>query len=166
MDTVLVVLGLLFMIAGILGSFLPIAPGLTFCWIGLLLLYCTETVPMNYWIMGLALLLVIIITILEYVIPAKGTKKYGGSSYGVWGTNIGLVIGIFAPIPFGFIIGPFVGAFLGELIYDTKDHKRAFKAATGSFVGFLASTFLNFMLCVVFLGWFIHVVWEHWNGLF
>ena len=166
MDTVLLVLGLLFMIGGILGSFLPVVPGLTLSWIGLLLLYCTETVPMNYWVMGFALLLVIIITILEYVIPAKGTKKYGGSSYGVWGTNIGLIVGIFAPIPFGFIIGPFVGAFVGELIYDSKDHKRAFKAATGSFVGFLASTFLNFMLCVVFLRWFIHVVWENWNGLF
>lgn len=166
MDTLLIVIGFLLMIGGIIGSFLPVIPGLSLSWLGLLLLYGTKAVPMNYSILGFALLLVIVVTVLEYVIPAKGTKKYGGSSYGVWGTNIGLVIGILAPIPFGFIIGPFVGAFVGELIYDATDHNRALKAATGSFIGFLASTFLNFMLCVVFLGWFIHVVWANRNGLF
>ena len=69
------------------------------------------------------------ITILDYVIPAQGTKRFGGSKYGVWGTNIGLVIGIISPIPFGFVLGPFVGAFIGELIYNSKDSKRALKAA-------------------------------------
>ena len=166
MDTLLILLGFICMIIGVLGSFLPVLPGLPSCWVGLLLLYLTKAVENNYWILGITLFLTIIITILAYTIPAKGTKRYGGSSYGVWGTNIGLVVGIFAPIPLGFIIGPFVGAFLGELIYDSKNHQRALKAATGSLLGFLASSFINFMFCVIFLGLFITIVWRHKSILF
>ena len=161
MDALLLVLGLLCMLGGILGSFLPVLPGPGLSWLGLLLLYLTETVKMNYWVLGISLLITIIISVLDYVIPAQGTKRFGGSSYGVWGTNIGLVVGIFAPIPLGFIIGPFVGALVGELIYNSKDHNRAFKAATGSFIGFLASSFMKFVVCVAFLGLFVWVVWNN-----
>ncbi|MCC9072065.1 DUF456 domain-containing protein [Flavobacterium sp. F-65] len=166
MDSLLLLLGFICMIIGILGSFLPVLPGISLSWIGLLLLYLTKAVPMNYWILGITLAITIVISILNYIIPAKGTKKFGGSNYGVWGTNIGLVVGIFAPIPLGFIIGPFVGAFIGELIYDKKDHNRALKAATGSFIGFLASSFINFMLCIVFFGLFLSLVWQNRAGLF
>ena len=161
MDIVLVTLGFLCMIVGIIGSFLPVLPGPGLSWLGLLFLYFTKAVPMNYWILGITGFVVLVVTILDYVIPAKGTKRYGGSKYGIWGTNIGLVVGIFAPIPFGFLIGPFVGAFIGELIYNSKDHKRAWKAATGSFIGFLASTFMKFMVCVIFLGLFLKVAWSY-----
>ncbi len=166
MDALLLILGLICMIGGILGSFLPVLPGPGLSWLGLLLLYLTEAVKMNYWILGISLVITIIISILDYVIPAQGTKRFGGSSYGVWGTNIGLVVGIFAPIPFGFIIGPFVGAWVGELIYNSRDQKRAWKAATGSFIGFLASSFMKFVVCVAFLGLFLVVVWRNRVGLF
>ena len=116
MDIVLLIIGFACMIAGILGSFLPVLPGPGLSLIGLVLLYFTNAVPMNYWMLGVCSVITIVISILDYVIPAKGTKRFGGSTYGIWGTNIGLVVGIFAPIPFGFIIGPFVGAFVGELI--------------------------------------------------
>jgi uncharacterized protein YqgC (DUF456 family) len=55
------------------------------------------------------------------------------SKYGIWGTNIGLVIGLLAPILLVFLIGPFLGALIGELVIQ-KNHNRAFKAATGSLV--------------------------------
>jgi len=161
MDVLLLIIGFACMILGILGSFLPVLPGPGLSWIGLLLLYFTHAVPMNYWILGISLLVTIVISILDYVIPAKGTKRFGGSSYGIWGTNIGLIVGIFAPIPFGFIIGPFVGAFVGEMIYNSTDHKRALKAATGSFIGFLASSFMKFVVCIIFLGLYIWIAAQH-----
>ena len=166
MDLIIVTLGFICIIVGLLGSFLPVLPGPSISWVGLALLYFTKVVPANYWILGVALLITIIISVLDYVIPAKGTKKFGGSSYGIWGTNIGLVIGIFAPIPFGFLIGPFVGALVGELIYDYKDHNRALKAAAGSFVGFLASSFMKFVICVMYLGLFVWIVWQYKGDLF
>lgn len=165
MDIALLLIGFLCMVFGILGSFLPILPGPVLSWIGLLLLYLTNAVPTNYWVLSLTLAVTIAISVLDYVIPAKGTKRFGGSKYGVWGTNIGLVVGIFAPIPLGFIIGPFLGAVIGELIYNSKDHKRAVKAAAGSLAGFLASTFIKFVTCMVFLGLFIAIAWKYRENL-
>lgn len=166
MDVLLLIIGFVFMIVGIFGSFMPVLPGPSISWLGLLLLYFTTVVPVNYWILGITFFITVAISVLDYVIPAKGTKKFGGSSYGIWGTNIGLIVGIFAPIPFGFIIGPFVGAFIGELLYDYKDHSRAFKAATGSFLGFLAGSFMKFVICMMYLGLFFWIVWENRSGLF
>lgn len=166
MEYFLLITGFVFMMIGILGSFLPVLPGPPISWAGLLLLYLTKAVPDDYWVLGITLAIAVVVAILDYIIPAKGTKRFGGSSYGIWGTNIGLIIGLIAPVPFGVIIGPFVGAFIGELIYDSKDHKRAVKAATGSFVGFLASTFMKFMVCVIYFGLFLMKVWEYRNSFF
>ncbi|MES2573933.1 MAG: DUF456 domain-containing protein [Bacteroidota bacterium] len=165
MDLLLLIIGFGCVITGIFGSFLPVLPGPGLSWLGLALLYFTNAVPTNYWVLGITLLITILVSILDYVIPAKGTKRFGGSSYGIWGTNIGLIVGIFAPIPFGFIIGPFVGAFIGELLYDSN-HQRALKAATGSFIGFLAGSFMKFVVCVVFLGLFLTIIWQNRSTLF
>ena len=166
MDLLLLILGFLLVIIGVAGSFLPVLPGPPLSWAGLLLLYLTKPVAINYWVLGVTLAITIVISILDYVIPAQGTKRFGGSRYGIWGTNIGLVVGIFAPIPGGFIIGPFLGAFLGELLYNSKDHKRAFKAATGSFIGFLASTFMKFVFCMMLLGIFCYLFFANSDGFF
>lgn len=166
MDILLLILGFSCMVTGVFGSFLPVLPGPSISWIGLLCLYFTNAVPANYWVLGITLLITVIISVLDYVIPSRGTKKFGGSSYGIWGTNIGLVVGIIAPIPFGFLIGPFIGALIGELIFDSKDHKRALKAAGGSFVGLLASSFMKFIVCVMYLGLFLTIVWQYKSELF
>lgn len=166
MDTTLLIIAFMLMVVGILGSFLPVLPGPPISWVGLLLLYLTKAVPMSYTVLGITLVVAIVVGILDYIIPAKGTKRFGGSKYGIWGTNIGLIIGILAPIPFGFIIGPFVGAFVGEMINDSKDSQKAFKAATGSFIGFLASTFIKFVVSMVFFGLFLLKVWEYRSEFF
>lgn len=156
MDVLLVVLGLICCIVGLFGSFLPALPGPPLSWVGLLLLYLTNFVENNYWVLGITFVLTIAITVLDYIIPAKGTKKFGGTKYGVWGTNIGLIVGLFFP-PIGFIIGLFLGAFIGELIYNSQDKKGALKAAFGAFLGFLVSSFMKFMICFSFLLLFIYV---------
>lgn len=166
MDVLLLLLGLLSILLGIAGSFLPVLPGPILSWLGLLLLYLTGAVPMNYWVVGITFLITIALSVLDYVIPAQGTKKFGGSSYGIWGTNIGLVVGLLAPIPFGFIIGPFIGALVGELLYDSKNQKRAVKAALGSLVGFLASSFIQFVFGCMCLGMYLWLVWENRVALF
>nr|WP_317631770.1 DUF456 domain-containing protein [uncultured Flavobacterium sp.] len=163
MEYFLLIISLLLIVVGLFGSFLPVLPGPPISWLGILLLYFVPGIEMDYWFLGISLFVTLTLVILDYVIPAQGTKKFGGTKYGVWGTNIGLVVGIFAPIPLGFIIGPFVGAFVGELIYNSKDVNRAAKAATGSFVGFLLSSFLKFVLCAAFLGYFIHMVIKYWT---
>ena len=98
---------------------------------------------------------------IDYVIPAWGTKKFGGSKYGVWGTILGLITGLIFFGPLGIIIGPFVGAFIGEIIYDSKDSSRALKAAFGSFVGFMLSTGLKLITSLVFVYLYLSMFWEH-----
>lgn len=161
MEYFLLIAGFCCMLLGILGSLLPALPGPPISWVGLLLLYLCPGMERNYWILGITLVIAIVIAILDYIIPAKGTKRFGGSKYGIWGTNIGLIVGILAPIPFGFIIGPFVGALIGELLYDRKDSTRATKAAMGSFLGFLAGTFIKFVVSIAYLGFFISVFWNN-----
>ena len=167
MDTLLLFGGFICVIIGFFGSFLPVLPGPSISWIGLLLLYLTDAVPNNYWILGFTLVLTIIILFLDYIIPSKTAKKFGGSSYGIWGTNIGLVLGfICIPIPFGFVIGAFLGAFLGEIIYNSQDKKRALKVASGSLLGFFASVFMKFIICLLFLSTFIYITWQNTGQLF
>ncbi len=161
MDVFLIIIGFICVLVGVLGSFMPVLPGLPISWAGLLLLHLTSVIPMNYTYLAVWLAIAILILVLDYVIPALGTKKYGGSSYGVWGTTIGLLVGMFLP-PFGFIIGPFVGAYIGEMIHQ-KDSKVASRAAWGSFVGFLTSTFLKFIFSVIYIGLFIAKIIEYWN---
>jgi uncharacterized protein YqgC (DUF456 family) len=162
MDIFLLILGFLLVTVGIVGSLIPVLPGPPTSWVGLLLLYLTAVIPMDWWVLGISLVIAIIITVLDYVIPAMGTKKSGGTRYGMWGTTIGLFIGIFfIPIPLGFLIGAFLGAFAGELIYDSKDSKRALKAAFGSFLGFLTSTFIKLVVSISFFVFFIFKFWEY-----
>ena len=160
MDIFLLIIGLAFILIGIVGSVLPVIPGPPIGWVGLLLLYLTKAVPMDYWAIGLTLFLAILVSILDYIIPALGTKKFGGTKYGMWGTTIGLVIGFFIPIPLGFLIGSVIGAFIGEMLYDSKDTNRATKAAVGSFIGFVGSTFLKLVLTFGYLIWFVKIAWE------
>lgn len=165
MDIFIVCIAALFILLGLIGSLLPILPGPPLSWIGLLLLYCTDAVPMNLTLIIITFVIAIAIFVLDYIIPAVGTKKFGGSKAGMIGTSIGLVVGLIAPIPGGIIIGPFIGAFIGEMLNKT-DHKLAFKAAIGSFIGFLASTFLKFIVSVIYLGIFLSKIWEYKKALF
>ncbi|MBD1259682.1 DUF456 domain-containing protein [Maribacter polysiphoniae] len=167
MDIALLIFGFIFMLIGILGSFLPVLPGPPVSWIGLLLLYLTKAVPNDWVFLGITLVIALIVFALDYIIPAVGTKKFGGTKAGMLGTTIGLLVALFFPVlgPFGIIIWPFVGALVGELL-NKADKKTATKAAFGSFIGFLTGTFLKFMVTIVYLGLFIATFWEYKGALF
>ena len=167
MDLVLLAFGLLFMLIGVLGSFLPVLPGPPVSWIGLLLLYLTKTVENDWWFLGITLVVALIVVALDYVIPVVGTKKFGGSRSGMIGTTVGLLIAIFFPILgiFGIIIWPFLGALAGELINNAESDK-ALKAAFGSFLGFLTGTFLKFVIAIIYFGFFISTFWEYRTEFF
>jgi len=166
MDILLLFLGFVLMILGIIGAFLPVLPGPVTGWFGLLLIHLTKAIPQDWTFLGITLAIAVIVYILDYIIPAMGTKKYGGSKYGVYGTTIGLILGLIFFPPFGIIIGPFAGALVGELMYDSSDSKRALKAAKGSFIGFLFSTGLKFIVGLIYFGLFISIVWEYKSSFF
>lgn len=165
MDIILIIIAALFMLLGILGSFLPVLPGPIMGWLGLLILHFTDAIPMNTTFLTITFIIAVAILILDYIIPAIGTKRFGGSKYGMIGTTVGLIVGLFAPIPGGIIIGPFIGALVGELL-NKNDSKTAIKAAFGSFIGFLTSTFLKFIVAMIFLGLYVGKLIENTDALF
>lgn len=139
METLIVVLAVLAGVIGIAGSILPALPGTSFSWIGLFLLYMwgPEAVPVKVLIIwGIV---VIAVSVVDYVVPMFFTKATGGSKYAERGAMIGLVAGIVLT-PVGMILGSFLGAFFAELYWGGKDRRAALKAALGSFVGFIAGT--------------------------
>lgn len=160
MDLILLIIAIGLLITGILGSFLPFLPGVPLSWAGLLLLHLTSAVTLSYTFLGISLAVTIVIFILQYVIPAYGTKYFGGSKPGMVGATVGLVVGIFLPIPGGILIGSFMGAFIGEL-FNKSDSKVALKAAFGSFIGLLASTFMELLVAGIFLILFLVKVWNY-----
>jgi uncharacterized protein YqgC (DUF456 family) len=142
MDYVLIVLGIILMITGILGCVLPLLPGPPLNYLGLLLLHFTAGYQFSTRFLVIWGIVTVVVYIFDLIIPVWGTKKFGGSKRGVWGSIIGLVAGLFFFPPFGIIIGPFAGAVIGELTTG-KDSKSALKSGFGSFAGFLAGTILK-----------------------
>lgn len=151
METLLIIIGVLLVIVGLIGAFLPVMPGLPFSYAGLLILQLGQQ-PFSATFLVIWACIVAVIMVLDGVIPAWGTKKLGGSSYGVTGSVVGLLVGLFFP-PAGFILGPLIGAFIGELIAGNKSD-RAFKSAIGSFAGFMAATGLKVIAAAVMAYYF------------
>lgn len=152
MEIVLILSSVLLIIIGIIGSIVPALPGPILAYAGV---WCYHFSSINnkislFWHVVFGIFFIITI-IGDYVIPAIGTKKFGGTKYGVWGSTLGLIIGLFFP-PFGILIGPFVGAFVLEYLMN-KDHKLALKSATGSFLGFLFGTVMKIFICFIYLGY-------------
>lgn len=143
---------------GLLGTFLPVLPGLLLSLCGLLIYkFGTDApLPMAYvWIFS-ALTLVSII--LNYVIPARTTRKYGGTRWGSIGSVIGTFAGMFfIQVPFGFLIGMFLGVFVGELLHDARDKKKAWNSTKGALIGFIYGTGFNF---IVGLAMFLVVIFD------
>ncbi|MEA1873166.1 MAG: DUF456 domain-containing protein [Bacteroidota bacterium] len=159
LEIFLIVLGIILIIIGLIGCVLPVIPGPPISWIGILMLHLTERIQFSTEFLIIWLVIAIVITVVDNIIPVIGTKKMGGTKWGVRGSVIGLIIGLFFG-PIGIFIGPFLGALLGEILYfETKagkiknaglttneKHKRAFLSALGSFVGLLFGIVLKLIV--------------------
>ena len=139
METLLIILALVCCIVGLLGSILPALPGAPISYVALLLLLPCEGADISttaLWVYGIFLA---IVSILDYVAPVWLTNASGGSKQATRGSMIGLVVGLFVFPPWGLIFGPFVGAFIGELMANSSKGK-ALKVALMSFLGFILTT--------------------------
>jgi uncharacterized protein YqgC (DUF456 family) len=153
-DTLLIILGGICMVIGIIGSLIPVLPGPPIGYIGLIILQLTSRNPFSTRFLIMYGVLTIFVFVVDYVIPVYGTKKLQGSKYGIWGSAIGLIIGILFFLPFGIIFCPLVGAFLGELVTG-KHIARAVKSAMGSLIGFLAGTAIKLVLSITMAYYYV-----------
>ncbi|MBR1877806.1 MAG: DUF456 family protein [Paludibacteraceae bacterium] len=145
MEIFLLILAFVCMVVGIIGCIVPGLPGTPIAYLGLWIAQATERVDFSWQVLLIWGIVTVVVTILDYVVPALGTKRYGGTSYGVWGSTIGVLAGLFAG-PWGVIIGPLAGAVIGELL-GGKEAREALRAGWGSFVGLLFGTILKLICC-------------------
>ncbi|MCK5776437.1 MAG: DUF456 domain-containing protein [Bacteroidales bacterium] len=148
MDITLSILAIILMLVGISGAIIPVIPGPIISFLALFSLYFTNPPPFTDKFITIWAVLAIVVTAFDQVIPIAGTKKMGGTKYGVNGSIIGLLVGIFFFPPIGIILGPFLGALAGELI-GGKDFNQATKAGFGSFLGFLSGVFLKLVFSFI-----------------
>ena len=154
-DTLLIVLAVLLLIAGAVGSVAPVIPGVPLSWGGLLLLKFIPSVQDDVSWTAIVLLgiLTVVITVLDNILPVWGTKKMGANKRVVWGATIGLLFGFFLG-PWGIIFGPFVGAFAGGLLSGTK-FLHAAKHATGAFLGYITGLVLKLIAVGLIIFFFV-----------
>lgn len=145
-DILIMIISFILIIAGLVGTLLPILPGLLLSIFGLLLYKFGTNANLSMIYIWIFVLLTITSVILNYIIPAKTTTKYGGTRWGSIGSFIGTIIGMFLPIPLGFLIGMFAGVFVGEMLHDHKDHQKALNSTKGAFIGFIYGTGFSFMV--------------------
>lgn len=141
------------MLVGLAGCFLPVLPGPPLAFIGLWIQQLKSEQPFEVQFLWIWAGIALLVTVLDYWMPVYSTKKFGGSKYGIWGCTIGLIIGLWMG-PLGIILGPFLGAFAGEIIAN-QNSSNAFKAAVGSFVGFLFSTLLKLIACSIMIWYWV-----------
>lgn len=157
MEIALLIIAGICMIIGILGSILPGLPGIPVAYAGLWIAQATERIDFSWQTLVVWGVVTILVSVLDYVIPAWGTKRYGGTKYGVWGSAIGVFVGMFFGA-IGIIVGPLVGAIVGELI-GGKGQKEALRAGWGSFIGILCGTVLKLICCGWMMVILIQAIW-------
>ncbi len=156
--TVLIVFAVLFAVLGIIGSVVPGIPGPPLSWVGMLLVFFADKVgerpdPMSLTCLLVWLAVTVLVTVLDYIIPAGVTRMAGGHKAASTGAIIGLFAGMILP-PVGIITGSLLGAFLGELLVTNQGVWSAFKAGAGAFLGFILSTGLKLVVSGI-MAWLI-----------
>lgn len=162
-EVLLFVATLLVMLVGLAGVFLPILPGIPIIFAAALV-YALVT---GFAAVGAGTLVVfgvltIAALILDWVAGVVGVRKMGGSYAGMIGAFVGMVIGLLLPGVgiIGFIVGAFVGAYALELLVN-RNSRAALRAGFGSFLGFLISGVLRFVIGSIMIGMF---VWQVLRG--
>lgn len=157
MDIFLLIIAALLILVGIIGCIVPGLPGVPLAYAGLWIAQATERIDFSWQMLLVWGIVTIVVSILDYVVPAWGTKQFGGTKYGVWGSTIGVFAGMFFGA-LGVIIGPLVGAVLGELI-GGKEVAEALRAGWGSFIGLLFGTILKLVSCGLMAVALIQAIW-------
>lgn len=156
MDIFLIILGALCLLIGFVGSIIPALPGVPLAYVALWLLHATDKVQFSWQTLLIWGIVTVVVLLLDYVVPAWGTKRFGGSKWGTWGSVVGLIVGMFMG-PWGIVLGPFVGAVLGELMAGKASHE-ALRAGWGSFIGLMTGTVLKLICCGLITWQFIHAL--------
>lgn len=153
MNYILIIVAFVLVIFGLVGAVVPGIAGPPFSYLGMLAISFVDGVDYSVWLMVVMGIIGVAVFLLDYLVPVWGTKTFGGTKSGSRGSMIGLIVGIlvttfFSVGCFMLLLGPFFGAYIGEKIAGTRE-RQAWRSAFGSFLGFLAGTFIKLVYAIV-----------------
>jgi len=153
------------MLIAIIGCIIPGLPGTPIAYAGLWIAQATDRVDFSWQFLLIWGIVTVVVSVLDYAVPAWGTKQFGGTKYGVWGSTIGVFVGLLFGAA-GVILGPLVGAILFELLaialhgqINRENIAAAFRAGWGSFIGILVGTVLKLICCGLMTTALIQAIW-------
>jgi uncharacterized protein YqgC (DUF456 family) len=110
------VLAIALIVVGVIGTVLPVLPGVLLVFGGMLLAAWIDHFQRIGWItLSLLGALTLLVFVIDVVAGLLGAKRVGASRLAIVGATIGTVVGMF----FGFVgllFAPFLGAVIGELM--------------------------------------------------
>jgi uncharacterized protein len=146
-----------------IGILFPIIPSVLAIWGGFLLYHFVingDTLSWMFWVvMGI---LTIVLFVADIVVNSHFVKRFGGSKWGERMAAIAVIIGSFIVPPIGIIVIPFIVVLLTEMI-QKKSFPNAIKAAFGSLIGFLGSSFAKVFIQLLMILWFFLDIWVNFN---
>ena len=153
----------LLILFGLLGTVLPVLPGIPLMFAGMLLAAWAG----GFQAIGAPTLIVLAMMTLvslavDFWATAHGARRVGASRMAMWGAAIGTLVGLLFGLP-GLLFGPFIGALAGELAHHRSLHPHrvghATKVGAGTWVGLLLGTALKLALAFAMLGLFALAWW-------
>lgn len=147
MTIVLLVLAVMLSVAGVIGAIVPALPGPPLSLAGLAIVYWALPGSISTPLLISMIILTAVAALLDYLAPILITRVGGGSKQAVMCTTVGLVAGLFF-MPLGLILGPLIGAFVGEYSHSAKLGKALWIAFL-SFLSFFFTTVIKVILTAV-----------------
>lgn len=144
----------LLIVVGVLGTILPLLPGVILVFLGALWgawLGDFQQVPV--WVVVLLGVLTVLVWAVDYVSGLLGAKKVNASPYAIWGAAIGTVVGLFMGFV-GVLFMPFIGAALGEYLHQ-RNHQRALNVGLATWVGLMVGMLSKVVLVFIMVGIYV-----------
>ncbi len=141
----------LVVIAGLAGTVIPALPGVPLVFAGLLLCAWIGNFETIGWItVGILAMLAIVAWAVDFLAGALGARYLGASSRAFWGATFGAIVGIFFGLP-GIVLGPFIGAVLGELSVGS-DLLQSGRSGLGAWLGMVVATAAKLAIAFLMIG--------------
>lgn len=158
LEILAILMGSLLMLLGLIGSVLPLLPGPPLCFIGLFLLALIKkfSPPLTPALITLLGIVTVLMIAMDYILPLLGAKKYGSSKWGVWGSILGMLIGMFLS-PLAVLLGAFFGAVVAEWLAG-KTKGESFRAGWGVMMGTLFATMVRLGFSGLMIYYFIMAI--------
>ena len=154
MDTLLWIVAVVLIVAGVAGTILPALPGTALAFVGILLAaWIDGFTRVTGWTVAVCGLLMLLAWGADYASGIIGARKAGASRLAVAGAALGTVAGIFTGFV-GLLFMPLVGAAIGEYLAD-RDAARAAHVGVATWIGLLIGTVVKVVITFVMIGLFV-----------